>query len=53
MSSHTIANYLVEIAANYRKINYCREILASNHLFNPNSLFQKYALSQKTQITIK
>jgi hypothetical protein len=52
MSSHTIAEYLVELAANQRKLNYCREIIASNTLFNPPSLFQKYAQTHKNQITI-
>ena len=51
MSSHTIADYLVELGANERKLNYCREILISNTTFNPFSLFQKYAVTHKSQIT--
>lgn len=51
MSSSDIAAYLYEVGSNERKLEYCRQILASNPSFVPESIFNLNASQLRSTIS--
>lgn len=50
MSSENVAKYLYEVGSNERKLEYCRQILASNPNFIPECVYNlKDPLNINTQ----
>lgn len=51
MTSSDVANYLYEVGSNERKLEYCRQILASNPNFTPEAVFNFSATQSRSNLS--